>query len=103
MYNIFQVIWLGEDASLTTYFNAFNSKMAYTLWDKHPRTLRDSYKMVEDIQNNRKASGKLGWRDDPKLFNPRKNKKEGDKLAIGKNPKEDTMGQVLNLLKNINP
>lgn len=41
--------------------------------------------------------------DDPKLFNLRGNKKEGEKSIITKKPEDDIMVQVLNLLKNINP
>lgn len=94
---------LNEDVCLTTYFNAFDRNMAYILRDKYPKILRDSYKMTVNIENNRMASGKLGRRDDPKLFNPRNNKKESDKPAVGKKVEEDTMGQVLYFLKNTNP
>lgn len=50
-----------------------------------------------------KASGKLGKRNYPKLFNPKTSKKEVEKILVGKKPEEDTIGQVLTLLKNINP
>ena len=40
MYKLFQVMRLNEDVCLTTYFNAFDSKMAYVLRDKEPKTLR---------------------------------------------------------------
>ena len=83
---------LNEDVCLTTYFNAFESKMAYHLRDKDPKTLRDAYKIVVNIGNNRKASNKLGRRDDPQLFNPKNNKKENDKSTTGKKPEEVTMG-----------
>lgn len=73
MYELFQVMRLGEDMCLTTYFNSFGSKITYTLRDKYPRTLRDAYKMDVNIENNRKASSKLGRRDDPKFFNLRGN------------------------------
>ena len=46
MYKLFQVMRLGKDVCLTTYFNTFESKMAYTLRDKDPRTSRDAYNMV---------------------------------------------------------
>lgn len=72
--------------------------------DKDPKTLRDAYKVVVNIVNNRKASSKLGRRGDPKLFNPKNNeKREVDKIPIGKKPKEPTIGQVLGLLKKMNP
>ena len=64
---------LNEDVCLTTYFNAFDNKMAYELRDKAPRTLRDAYKIAVNIENNRKASGKFGRRDEPKLFNSKTN------------------------------
>ena len=78
-------------------FNAFDSKMAYNLRDKDPKTLRDAYKMTVNIENNTKASGKLGRRDDPKLFIPRNNKKESDKNVAGKKPKEENKIVVINL------
>ena len=43
MYKLFQVMRLNEDVFLTTYFNAFDSKVAYDLRDKDPKTLRDDY------------------------------------------------------------
>lgn len=49
-----------------------------------------------------KVFGKLGRRDDPKFFNTRNNK-ETEKFVAGKKPEEETMGQVLTLLKNMNP
>lgn len=103
MYKLFQVMRLGDDVYLTTYFNPFDIKMAYTLRDKDPRTLRDAYKMAINIESNRKASDKLERRDDPKFFNPRGNRKEGDKPITTKNPKDYKMDKVLDLLKNFNP
>ena len=95
---------LNEDVCLTTYFNAFDSKMAYQLRDKDPKTLRDSYKIAVNIENNRKASGKLGGRDDPKLFNRKNNnRKEADKTPVGKKSEEPTISQVLEMLKKMNP
>ena len=38
--------------------------MAYQLRDKDPKTLRDAYKIVVNIKNNRKAFGKLGRKVD---------------------------------------
>lgn len=77
--------------------------MAYILRDKHPKTLRYAFKIAINIENNRRASGKLGRRDDPKLFNPHSNKKESDKPTTSKNFEENKMDQMLNLLKNMNP
>ena len=82
---------MEENVCITTYFNAFDSKMAYILRDKDPKTLRDAFKIAINIENNRRASGKLGRRDDPKLFNPRHNKKDGDKFATNKKGEEDKM------------
>ena len=93
----------NEDVFLTTYFNAFDSKMAYQLRDKEPKNLRDAFKFSINIENNRKASGKLGRRDDPKLFNPKNKKKDNDKYLVNKKPEEATISQVLDLLKKMNP
>ena len=94
---------LNEDVCLTTYFNPFDRKMAYHLRDKETKTLRDVFRIVVNIENNRKAFNKLGRRDDPKLFNPKYNKKESDKVQIGKKHEEPTMNQILDLLKKMNP
>lgn len=67
---------LNKDIYLTTYFNAFDSKMAYHLRDQDSKTLRDAYKMTVNIENNRKESSNLGRKDDPKFFNPKKKKKK---------------------------
>lgn len=75
MYKLFKVMRLGENICLTAYFNTFDSKITYILRDKYPRILRDAFKIAINIENNRRAPGKLGRRDDPKLFNPRGNKK----------------------------
>lgn len=52
MYKFFQAMRLNEDVFLTTYFNAFDSKMDYQLRDKDPKTLRDAYKILVRIENN---------------------------------------------------
>lgn len=59
MYKLFQVMRMEENVYITTYFNAFDSKMA---WDKDPKTLRDAFKVAVNIENNKRASGKLGRR-----------------------------------------
>ena len=95
---------LNEDVDLTTYFNAFDSKMAYELRDKAPWTLRDAYKVAVNIENNRKTSSKLGRRDDPKLFNSRNNnRKDVDRTLVGNKTDEPKISQVLDLLKKMNP
>ena len=40
---------MEENVYITTYFNAFDSKMAYILYDKDPKTLRDAFKIVVNI------------------------------------------------------
>ena len=77
--------------------------MTYILREKYLKTFRESFKIYVNIENNRRASGMLGKRDDPKLFNPRSNKREGHKPIINKKNEEDKMDQVLGLLKNLNP
>lgn len=69
--------------------------------DKDPNTLRDVFKIDVNIVNNRRASCKLGRREDPNLFNPKNNGKEGDKPISNNKPEEDKMDQMLNLLKNL--
>lgn len=94
---------LGDNVCLTTYFNSFDCKMVYILRDKDPKILSDSFKIAINIKNNRRALGKIGRRDYPKLFNPREKKKEGDKPITVKNPENEKMDQVLNFLKNLKP
>ena len=78
--------------------------MAYSLRVKDPKNLRDANKIVVNIENNRKTSGKLGRRDALKLFNPKNNnKREVDKTPIVKKPEEPTIGQVLDFFKRMNP
>ena len=103
MYKLFQVMKMEEKVCITTYFNAFDSKMAYILWDNNLKTLREAFKIVGNVENNRSASCKLGKRDDPKHFNPRNNKRDGDKPVANKRNEEDKMDQAIGLLKNLNP
>lgn len=51
--------------------------------------------MAINIENNMKASSKLGKRDDLKLFNSKNNKEEVEKTHAGKKPEEATIGQFL--------
>ena len=94
---------MKENVYITTYFNEIDSKMAYIPRDKDPKTLRDAFKITVNIDNNRRASGKLGKRNDPKLFNSRNNKRDGDKPTANKKNEEDKIDQVIWLLKNLNP
>ena len=80
MYKLLQVMRLDESVYLTTYFNSVGSKIKYMLRDKDCKILRDSFIITINIENNRRALGKLGMSDDQKLFNPQQNKKEGNKL-----------------------
>lgn len=74
------------------------------LRDKDPKTLVDAYKIAVNIENNRRGFGKLGRRDDPKLFNPRgSGTKEGDRSSRSKKPEDDRMDQVLTMLKGLKP
>ena len=78
--------------------------MAYELRDKGPKTLRDAYKFVVNIENNRKTYSKFGRRDYPKLFNSKtNNRRDVDKTPVGKKTNEPTIAQVLDLLKKMNP
>lgn len=95
IYKLFQVMKLEENVCITTYFNAFDSKMAYILREKDCKTLRDAFKIAMNIENNRRASRKLGKRDDPKLFNPRSNKRDGDKPTANKKNEEDKIDQAI--------
>ena len=74
--------------------------MAYILRDKDPKTLREAFKIVVNIENNRRASGKLGKRDDRNLLNLRSNKREEDNPVVSKKNEKDKMDQVIGLLKN---
>ena len=103
MYKLFQVIKIEENVCITLYFNSFDSKMAYILRDKDPKTLREAFEIAINIENNRRAFGKLRKRDDLKLFNPRNNKREGDKPITNKKNEEEKMDQVFGLEKNLNP
>ena len=94
---------LKKDICFTTYFNAFDRKMDYQLRDKEPKNLKHAFKFAINNENNRKASRKLGRRDDPKLFNPKNNKNETNKAPTCKKPEEATISQGLHLLKKMNP
>ena len=47
--------------------------------------------MDVNIENNRRAVGNLGKRDDPKLFNS-KGKRDNEKPVLGKKFEDDQMG-----------
>lgn len=66
MYKVPRSLRPIERVFLVVYYNAYDSKMCYLLRDKNPLSLREAYKMAVNIENNRKASRKVGRRDDPK-------------------------------------
>ncbi|XP_059063903.1 uncharacterized protein LOC131856306 [Cryptomeria japonica] len=50
-------------------------KTHYEILSHKPTTLQQAFKTITTIENNRKAAGRIGRRDDPKLYNPRATKK----------------------------
>ena len=52
MYKLMQAMQVDEKVCMITYLNAFYGKMAYQLRDKEPRTLRDAFRIVVNIENN---------------------------------------------------
>ena len=61
------------------------AKMAYQLRAKDPRTIRHAFRIVVNIENNLRISGKLGSRRDyPRLFGNKGNRKEEYKLVVNK-------------------
>jgi hypothetical protein len=63
--------------------------MAYHLRDKDPKNLRDDFKIYLHIESNRKASSKVGRRDDPKILKNPKDKKD---KASSSNLKDQDVG-----------
>ncbi|XP_059066377.1 uncharacterized protein LOC131028606 [Cryptomeria japonica] len=64
------------------------SKIHYEILSHKPTTLQQAFKIATTIENNRKATGKIGKRDDPKLYNPRAAKK-------------DEFNQIMDMLKDM--
>ena len=76
MYMLMQATRVEDKVCMITYLNAFDGKMAYQLRDKDPRTVRDAFRIVVNIENNLRISRKLGSkRDDPRLFGNKGNRK----------------------------
>lgn len=75
------------------YINAFDSKRNYELKTKNPTTLQEVMKAAITIENNRKVVGRVGKRDDARIFNPR---------APKKTEEEEKMNKVLSYLKKMN-
>ena len=99
-----QATRVEDKVYMITYLNAFDGKMAYQLRDKDPRTIRDAFRIVVDIENNLRISGKLGSkRDDPRLFGNKGNRKEEYKLAANKKHEPTKISQILNAIKGLNP
>lgn len=85
MYKLLLVINVGENVYLTTYFGVFDGKLAYQLRDKDSKNLKDAFRIVVNIENNLRVSGKLGSkRDDPRLFGGKGIKKDDSKSLGGK-------------------
>lgn len=68
MHRLYQVMRLDDNMCLNTYYNAFDSKMAYILRDKNPHNLRDAFRIFVNVESNRKVSEKLGRRTDGRLW-----------------------------------
>ncbi|XP_059064738.1 uncharacterized protein LOC131856819 [Cryptomeria japonica] len=64
------------------------SKNHYDILSHKPTTLQQAFKIATTIENNRKATGRIGKRDDPKLYNPRATKK-------------DEFSHIIDMLKDI--
>ena len=57
-----------------------------------------------NIENNRKAFGNLGRREDPNFFSSKNNnRRDVDRIPVGNKTDEPTISQVLDLLKKMNP
>lgn len=58
------------------YLSAFDSKTHYEILSHKPTTLKQAFKTSTTIENNRKTTGRIGKRDDPKLYNLKATKKD---------------------------
>ena len=75
---------IDDKVCLITYLNSFNDNMAYKLRDKEPRTIRDTFRIAINIENNIRISRKLGSkRDDLRHFGNKGNRKEENKTTRG--------------------
>ena len=95
MYKLFQAMKLNEDVFLTTYFNAFNRKMAYQLRDKEPTTLRDAFKIAVNIENNRKNLVSWGGEMIQSFLIPRIKRKKMIKSQQERSPKNPQQVKLL--------
>lgn len=80
------------EVSILYYMNAFDSKTNYKLRTKNHTTLQGVMKDAITIENNRKAAGTMGRREDARLFNPKAPKQAND---------DDKLDKVLNVLKDL--
>ncbi|XP_059066389.1 uncharacterized protein LOC131067837 [Cryptomeria japonica] len=64
------------------------SKAHYEILSHRPMTLEQAFKTSTSIENNRKYVGRIGKRDDEKLYNPRATKK-------------DELSQIMDMLKDM--
>lgn len=46
MHRFYQVMRLDDNMCLNTYYNSFDSKMAYIPRDKNPHSLRDAFRIA---------------------------------------------------------
>lgn len=64
----------NDALSLAFYLKAFDLKFGYDLGSREPETLRDAFKAAIRIENNRRATGKIGKREEVKILqNPKNN------------------------------
>lgn len=80
------------EVSILYYINAYDSETNYELRTRNPKDLQDVMKVAIIIENNRKVAGKVGKREDTRLYNPKAPKANKD---------EDKLDKVLNALKYI--
>lgn len=81
-------IRLVDSFLIDFYLSAFDSKTHYEILSHKPTTLHQAFKTTITIENNKKNVGRIGKRDDPKLYNPRATKK-------------DEFSQIMDMLKDM--
>ena len=59
MYKVMQAMQVDDKVCLITYLNAFDGKITYQLRDKEPRTLREAFRIVVNIENNLRILGMI--------------------------------------------
>lgn len=71
-----------DPVCLVFYLNAFDTKIGYELRTRNPHVLTEAFKDSLNIENNIKASRKIGRRDEVKIL-------QNPKAQQNKQPKED--------------